>query len=97
MTPCVLGVRLRGLRKQRCWSMAGLAHRSGVSQATISSLEKGVTHGVSIGTLRLLATAFALPMAVVLGEQPVPPVEWARGGAAWQQVRAEIDQIRGAA
>lgn len=53
-------LRLQELRERRKLSQAELARRSGVSQATISRIEAGMTKGVDLATLERLADALGV-------------------------------------
>lgn len=92
-----LGPRIRTLRERRGWTQSGLARHARLGQKTVSDLENGLSTGGTLVTLTAIASALQVPTAVLLGEQPMPDPDWASGGAAWQQVRAEIDLIRSAA
>ena len=53
-------LRLQELRERRKLSQAELARRSGVSQATVSRIEAGMTKGVDLATLERLADALGV-------------------------------------
>jgi transcriptional regulator with XRE-family HTH domain len=57
--------RLRELRKQRGFSIRGLAKRAGVSLATIQNLEAG-TFDPRLSTLRKLAKALGVTLSISL-------------------------------
>jgi transcriptional regulator with XRE-family HTH domain len=57
-----LGERIRALRKSRGLSLQLLSERSGLSIASISQIERGVS-SPSMRSLRLVASAFGLPVA----------------------------------
>ena len=52
-----LGRSIRALRRRLGWRQADLAARSGVSQSTISWLERGHAGGTSVDTLHSIARA----------------------------------------
>lgn len=58
-------VKLRALRKQRKFSQATLAKRAGLSQATISALEKGEPD-VKHATLVQVAAALGVPLRDIM-------------------------------
>src|SRR5882672_12020496 len=57
-----LAQRLRLERDSRCWSLADLAERSGVSKATISKIERAEVSPTAVVLVRL-AAAFDLTFA----------------------------------
>ena len=64
-----LAERVYGLRYQRGWSQIELSRRSGVTQATISSLENA-RRAAYMPTLRKIAQAFGLPTRELLMDNP---------------------------
>lgn len=52
-----IGAALRAIRVRKGWRQRDLARRAGVSQATVSRIERGGLSGVPLGTLRAVATA----------------------------------------
>lgn len=65
-----LGRRLRTLRKERGWSLAEVAERSGLSISFLSSLERG-TASTSVGNLFKLADAYGTTVPG-LGMERIP-------------------------
>ena len=59
-----IATRLRGLRKDRQFSLDTLAARAGVSRAMISLIERGQTSATAV-VLEKLATAMELPLAAL--------------------------------
>ncbi|HEX4055616.1 MAG TPA: XRE family transcriptional regulator [Tepidisphaeraceae bacterium] len=57
----MLGIRLRGLRSARGWTLEELAERSGLSKPFLSRLESG-TRQPSIAAVLTLARVFGVPM-----------------------------------
>ncbi len=64
-----LAERVFGLRAQRGWSQVELSRRSGVTQATISSLE-GARRVPTLPTLRKISKAFGISVRELLSEKP---------------------------
>lgn len=52
-----IGAAFRAIRVRKGWRQRDLARRAGVSQATVSRIERGVLSGVPLGTLRAVAIA----------------------------------------
>ena len=52
-----IGAAFRAIRVRKRWRQRDLARRAGVSQGTVSRIERGVLSGVPLGTLRAVATA----------------------------------------
>jgi transcriptional regulator with XRE-family HTH domain len=61
---------VRTAREARGWSQTDLAERSGVSHSGISALEKG-KGAPTMTTLRKLANALGVPVAQLIGSEPV--------------------------
>ncbi len=57
--------KIRSLRKERKWSQQELARRAGLSQATISDLERGLEH-VKAATLTQVAVALGVPLKEIM-------------------------------
>lgn len=57
--------KIRSLRKERNWSQQELARRAGLSQATISDLERGLEH-VKAATLTGVAVALGVPLKEIM-------------------------------
>lgn len=60
-------LRVRELRAKRKWSQRELAHRAGVTHATIVALEKGASP--RLDTLAKLAHAFGVKVTALLREE----------------------------
>lgn len=60
-----IAARLRSLRSERGWSLDDLAHRSGVSRATLSRLENAETSPTT-QILAKLATAYGLTLTRIV-------------------------------
>jgi transcriptional regulator with XRE-family HTH domain len=82
------GRRLRELRRDRGWTLADLAERSGLAISTISKAERGVI-ALTYDSMRLLARGMGLDMAeffAPVGEPFVPgSFALATGGAHRRQ------------
>jgi len=59
-------LRLREIREARGLSQRELARRSGVTQATLSLIERGRSKGVDFNTLEKLATALEVDAALLV-------------------------------
>jgi transcriptional regulator with XRE-family HTH domain len=59
-----LGRSFRAVRIRRRWRQLDLAEAAGVSQTTISRIERGALQGVPLGTLLRLATALGMRISV---------------------------------
>jgi transcriptional regulator with XRE-family HTH domain len=62
-----LGDRVRGLRRDHDMTLAQLAKKSGISAATLSKLENGLT-GLTLDNVIRLAAAFGMPVSMLLNE-----------------------------
>ena len=62
------GDRIRALRKSERWTQVELSSRSGLDQAVISKLERGI-HYPRPETLEKIARAFSLPVIDMLTEE----------------------------
>lgn len=72
-----IGLRIVEIRKQKKISQGELAKRSGLSQAGISYIEKGL-RSPSADTIELLAAALGTTVSALMGEQePAPRDEFA--------------------
>lgn len=58
---------VRDVRRARKLSQAELAVRAGVGRETVSRLERGLVDGLSIGALRAVSRALAMPSIAPLG------------------------------
>lgn len=59
------GVRLRGLREAKGWTLAELADRADVGSATVFRVEKG-QHAASLDVLACLAEALEMTVSELL-------------------------------
>jgi transcriptional regulator with XRE-family HTH domain len=57
-----LGTRIRGFRQARKLTLRQVAHKAGVSESSLSQVERGAS-GVSISTLHTIAAALGLTVA----------------------------------
>jgi transcriptional regulator with XRE-family HTH domain len=55
-----IALKIHGLRTDRGWNQAELAHKSGVSQKTISNLEDPNSHACQLDKLDAIAKSFGL-------------------------------------
>jgi transcriptional regulator with XRE-family HTH domain len=69
-TEMMVGLKIRGLRNQRGFSLRTLAKFSGLNINTLSLIENGKI-SPSVGTLQQLAKAFDVPMAAFFESEPV--------------------------
>lgn len=74
------GARIRVLRTERGWSMRTLAHRLGMSAATVCAVENGET-GLSLKRLSQFAGAFGITPTDLLQPSPTPHSVQPRAGA----------------
>lgn len=63
----VIGLEIARARRERRWTISGLAERAGVSHVTVRSVEKGVVT-VAIGTVFEIATILGIDL---FGATPV--------------------------
>lgn len=68
------GEKIRELRKKRKLSQESLAARCGVSQSSISAIEKGL-NSPTIGTLRIIAKGLRVPLADLTDEVKNEPAD----------------------
>lgn len=61
------GRMLQDLRLSRNLSQEDLAERAGVSRGTVSRLERGIVDCMTVGALRAISGALAMPSLVTLG------------------------------
>ena len=66
-----LGERVRALRLARSMTLSDLSKASGISVATLSKLENGLT-GLTLDNTILLSAAFPIPVSALLGETEGP-------------------------
>lgn len=69
-TEIIVGMKIRGLRNKRGFSLRSLAEYSGLNINTLSLIENGKT-SPSVGTLQQLAKALEVPMAAFFESEPV--------------------------
>lgn len=74
--PMALGERIKELRKARGWNQTDLAARAGLRQGTIANLETGARDNPTQETLDKLARAFDIPIAELLGVDPILAGPW---------------------
>lgn len=66
--PRFLGDRISTARRARNLTQAELAEAAGLSQPTISNLERGLVADPSVGTIAAIADALGLPLGALLGD-----------------------------
>ncbi|WP_063784390.1 helix-turn-helix domain-containing protein [Streptomyces sp. SBT349] len=86
-----IGARLRETRKRRGLSQKGLAASSGVSVATIRSIEQGTSGAPRMGTFRKLAVVLRVPTSKLAARQE-DPVPQLGSGDAWRPVQRAVEQ-----
>lgn len=86
----VLGQRVWALRKARGMNRQQVAAAAHIHATTVRYLETGRQGDTTLHTLVGLSWALQVPMAVLVGEQPMPTGE----PPAWPQIRAEVEQLR---
>jgi len=64
--PPNLGTRIRGLRKQKQWSIVQLSDASGISKSHLSQIERGEIGNPTIGVLSAIAEALELSISELL-------------------------------
>jgi transcriptional regulator with XRE-family HTH domain len=69
-TELMVGLKIRGLRNQRGFSLRALAERSGLNINTLSLIENGKS-SPSVGTLQQLARALEVPITAFFESEPV--------------------------
>jgi len=87
-----LGERVRRLRGDRGLTLAQLSDRSGISVATLSKLENGLT-GLNLDNVIRLASGFAMPVAILLNEggEASGALSVSRRGGAFSHEAKELD------
>jgi len=65
------GKTVRSIRRDKGWTQSQLSHRSGLDQAVISKLERGV-HSPKLGTLDRIARAFGVDAFYLLKGDSTP-------------------------
>ncbi len=89
-----LADRVRALRERIGVNQSELADAAGISRAALSTLEAGgERHGVTLRTLRGIAEALDVPVAVLVGERR-PAVDWPVDQIKWRQIRREVEAVR---
>ena len=82
----LLAANLRRLRIARHLSLSELARATGISKATLSSIESGSSNP-TIETLAALAGALRVSLGELLEELPLPPVRVLRASEAHRRAR----------
>jgi transcriptional regulator with XRE-family HTH domain len=70
-----IGARLKRLRDRKGWSQQELARQCGVTQATISRLERGELQDIQVITARRMAHALGVTIDYLVGpfeDEPQP-------------------------
>jgi transcriptional regulator with XRE-family HTH domain len=62
-----VGRMIRDVRLARDLGQQDLADRAGISRSTVSRLERGLIEGMTVGNLRAISRALAMPSMVTLG------------------------------
>jgi len=68
-----LAARIRTECNRRGWSLGELAKRAGISRTTLHHLERSRIERPHIETVRKIAVALELPVAVLLGDESAAP------------------------
>ena len=87
-----LGERVRRLRRERSMTLSELAALSGISVATLSKLENGLT-GLNLDNVIRLAGGFAMPVSILLNDTGLASGAYSvsqRGGAYSHEAK-ELD------
>lgn len=88
-----LGERVRRLRNARGMTLTELSKRSGISVATLSKLENGLT-GLNLDNVIRLAGGFAMPVSILLNEASQASGAYSvsqRGSNAYEHDARELD------
>ena len=64
-----ISLRTRELRKAKGWSQADLAQRAGVTQATVSRIERGKVASLDLKVFEKLAKALEVHPAVLIDQK----------------------------
>ena len=72
-----LGRTLRDVRRKKGWTQADLAERTGVTQATISNLERGEANP-TLATVLGIAAALDIELILRVQSGPATPAPWDR-------------------
>lgn len=73
-----IGERIRDFRRQKGWTQAGLAGRSGIPQPNLSRIEAG-EQDPTVSTVLRICSALGVRPAEIFEDRPVPrPVRWTR-------------------
>lgn len=88
------GSKIRRARKRRRWTQDELAPRAGVSQSTISEIERGVGGSLSLETWQQVATVLGLRLDLTLGRDALEePVD--AGHLAVQELVLRLGRLAG--
>lgn len=87
-----LGERVRRLRRERGMTLRELASLSGISVATLSKLENGLT-GLNLDNVIRLAGGFAMPVSILLNDTGLASGAYSvsRRGGAYSHEAKELD------
>ena len=74
-----VGYRIGRLRQNKGWTQEELASRSGIRQANLSKIERGV-QDLTVSTLLRICSSLDIPAAAVFDESPAekPSFSWTR-------------------
>jgi transcriptional regulator with XRE-family HTH domain len=61
-------LRIKEFREERGWSQTKLSRETGITQATLSNVERGI-HDPHLATLHKVADALGVPVIALLGEE----------------------------
>jgi len=91
-TISTLGERVRRLRRERGMTLSELASLSGISVATLSKLENGLT-GLNLDNVIRLAGGFAMPVSILLNDTGLASSAYSvsRRGGAYSHEAKELD------
>lgn len=91
-TISTLGERVRRLRRERGMTLSELASLSGISVATLSKLENGLT-GLNLDNVIRLAGGFAMPVSILLNDTGLASGAYSisRRGGAYSHEARELD------
>ncbi len=87
-----LGERVRRLRRERGMTLSELAALSGISVATLSKLENGLT-GLNLDNVIRLAGGFAMPVSILVNDTGLASGAYSvsRRGGAYSHEAKELD------
>lgn len=91
-TSTTLGERVRRLRRERGMTLAEVSRLSGISVATLSKLENGLT-GLNLDNVIRLAGGFAMPVSILLNDTAIASGAYSvsRRGGAYSHEAKELD------